>query len=175
VHPVHLLNALLAESLQNSQCVLPSVSVFLLDTSPSSELKIEFFCALYALAQCPPGRASTEPLVIMLSLCLPLHSLTSKVFNNLEASSFESMTSAGVPSWTQLYPNSTEFRSAFYALAFRDRSTLSCTLLHEATKNQNLKSKNPHIGTSIYPCKCTSNIHLQHIINTWRHSSTYTE
>jgi hypothetical protein len=69
VHPVHLLNALLAE-LSESLVILTSV-----------ELTTEFFFyALLALAQCPPGRDFTELKEILSATVFPLHNLASKVF-----------------------------------------------------------------------------------------------
>jgi hypothetical protein len=47
----------------------------------------------------PSWQSSTEPSMILSSLCLSLHSLTSKVFNNLEVSPLEFKTSSGAPSW----------------------------------------------------------------------------
>jgi hypothetical protein len=69
----HSLNAHLAELSESS------VIMFLL------ELTAEFYlCALLALAQCPLGRASQNSSELLSATVSLLHSLTSKVFNNLE-------------------------------------------------------------------------------------------
>jgi hypothetical protein len=69
----HLLNALLAECLESS-VILTSV-----------ELTTEFFLNTLCLCSMPSWQSLTELLRDSVSLlCLPLHSLASKVFNNLE-------------------------------------------------------------------------------------------
>jgi hypothetical protein len=134
--------------------------------------------ALYALARCPPGKASIEPLVILsylsLSLCPPLHSSTSKVFNNLEVSPQVS-DSSWCALLARLYLNSAEFRSALLALAYRTPSILSCNLLHEAPKNPNLKIKELNRQWLLHvTCKCVqtyiyniSSLHKD--IHSWTH------
>jgi hypothetical protein len=67
---MHWLNALLAE-LSESLVILVLL-----------ELIAEFFCALLALAQCPPGRALQNSLEI-LSATVFSTTLPPEVFNNL--------------------------------------------------------------------------------------------
>jgi hypothetical protein len=73
VHPLHLLNAHLAEPLRilSDSGLLRTHSRVL---SPAPR----------AYAQCPPGRAPTESSVILSATVSQIHSLASKVFNNLE-------------------------------------------------------------------------------------------
>jgi hypothetical protein len=69
----HLLNALLSEFLESS-LILTSI-----------ELTIEFFLSTMCLCSMPSWQSLTDLLKDYVSLlCLPLHSLASKVFNNLE-------------------------------------------------------------------------------------------
>jgi hypothetical protein len=74
MHPLHLLNAHLAELSESS------VILFLLP-----ELTTEFFPMHHcAYAQCPLGRASQNSSEILSATVSLIHSLASKVFNNLE-------------------------------------------------------------------------------------------
>jgi hypothetical protein len=50
----------------------------------SSELHRVPSVHFFSLAQCPPGRAYRTPPRFCLQLCFLIHSLASKVFNNLE-------------------------------------------------------------------------------------------
>jgi hypothetical protein len=73
VHSLHLLNAHLAELSESS------VILVLL------ELTTEFFSMHHcAYAQCPLGRASQNSSEILSATVSLIHSLASKVFNNLE-------------------------------------------------------------------------------------------
>jgi hypothetical protein len=64
----------------------------------SSELTVEFFCALLAPAQCPPGRALQNSKRVFVCNCVLLTALPSEVFNNLKVFP-ELMISAFVPTW----------------------------------------------------------------------------
>jgi hypothetical protein len=74
VHSLHLLNAHLAELLR-----ILSDSGFLLNSQQSSSSM--HHCAY---AQCPLGRASQNSSELLSATVSLLHSLASKVFNNLE-------------------------------------------------------------------------------------------
>jgi hypothetical protein len=69
---MHLLNALLAE-LSESLVILVLL-----------ELTTEFFCALLALAQCPPGRALQNSSEILSATVSRYTALPPEVFNNLQ-------------------------------------------------------------------------------------------
>ena len=96
MHPMNFLNALLAEPykiLRNSIFYMPSMHLLnaLLEELSESlvilvllELTTEFFYALYAYAQFPPGGALQNSSEIMSATIPLMHSLTSKVFSNLE-------------------------------------------------------------------------------------------
>jgi hypothetical protein len=58
--------------------------------------QISFLCALLALAQCPPDRASQNSYELLSTTVSFIDSLTSKVFNNLQVF-LELMISASVP------------------------------------------------------------------------------
>ena len=163
MHSLHLINVLLAELYKTSDVL----------SSLRTQTRV-LFNASHAFAQCPFGRAFTKLQTFYLPSMPPLHSLTSKVLNNLKASPLSQWIPLVFPPSTSL----SKLRRIQKCTLCTGLQNPQCSIMQPlawSLKEIDWNQRTQQTRKYVYNLQMQTHTHLQHIINTWRHSSTNTE